>query len=282
MLKAEERKKEAERKANASDQERAKKSKAPSEASSRGTNTPSGRPSKHQLLSVTSNSLKRPGSPNISEASGNESSRKKHRKFDGNAGSQPIQPPSRPGSPNLLPPSSSVPDATRPPNSRNPSSFSRPLHSNAGSGSEGEAAGSGGEMSDGTRRKQTLKLKMGSKRGTPQGSRAASPERAPATVPPARTATPGKLETRSLPYSLREGVLTIRPAVNASDPNERSIPTAEELRAKIPPEGINLNALLNIFNIKKGVDSERKTQFTKLMRANSRWDSTSKLLKPLH
>lgn len=205
MLKAEERKKEAERKANASDQERAKKPKAPSEASSRGTNTPSGRPSKHQLPSVTSKSLKRPGSPNISEASGNESSRKKHRKFDGNAGSQPIQPPSRPMSPSLLPPSSSVPDATRPPNSRNPSSFSRLPHSNAGSGSEGEAAGSGGEMSDGTRRKQTLKLKMGSKRGTPQGSRAASPERAPATVPPARTATPGKFENRPdpIPYVLR-------------------------------------------------------------------------------
>lgn len=207
MLKEEERKKEAERKANASDQERAKKSKAPSEASSRGTNTPSGRPSKHHLPSVTSKSLKRPGSPNISEASGNESSRKKHRKFDGNAGSQPIQPPSRPMSPMLLQPSS-VPDATRPPNSRNPSSFSRPPRSNAGSGSEGEAAGSGGEMSDGTRRKQTLKLKMGSKMGTPQGSRAASPERAPAAVPPARTATPGKFESisDSIPCVLRGNV----------------------------------------------------------------------------
>jgi transcription initiation factor TFIIF subunit alpha len=41
--------------------------------STMGANTPSGRPEKHKLKS----SSKRPGSPNLSEASGNESSRKK-------------------------------------------------------------------------------------------------------------------------------------------------------------------------------------------------------------
>ena len=49
-------------------------------------------------------------------------------------------------------------------------------------------------MSDGTRRKQTIKLNMGSKKGTPQASRAGSPERGQAAPPPARTGTPGKYQ----------------------------------------------------------------------------------------
>lgn len=309
MLKEEERKKEAERKANASDQEKAKKSKAPSEASTRGTNTPSGRFSKHPLPSASSKSLKRPGSPNISEASGNESSRKKHRKFDGKVGSsQPIQPPSRPTSPNLLPPSSSAPDGARPAISRNPSSFSRHPRSNAGSGSEGEAAGSAAEMSDGTRRKQTLKLNMGSsKKGTPQGSRAGSPDRgagAPTAI--VRTGTPSSSGMfghspniiawlLEVPYADNTLTAVAAAAVNANNnannnnannanakEPEPPLPTAEELRAMIPPQGLTLNELLIAFGIKKGVDGDRKTQFTKLMRANSRWDSSSKLLYPLH
>ncbi|KAF1841904.1 uncharacterized protein K460DRAFT_369927 [Cucurbitaria berberidis CBS 394.84] len=48
---------------------------APSGTSSKGSNTPSG---SHKP--VDSKSKKRPGSPNLSEASGNESSRKKHKK----------------------------------------------------------------------------------------------------------------------------------------------------------------------------------------------------------
>ena len=63
---------------------------------------------------------------------------------------------------------------------------------------------------------------------------------------------------------------------------EPPLPSAEELRAMIPPQGLTLNELLIAFGIKKGVDNDRKTQFTKLMRANSRWDSSSKLLYPLH
>ena len=47
-------------------------------------------------------------------------------------------------------------------------------------------------MSDGTRRKQTLKINMKSRAGSPRASRGASPDRGPAVVPPARTGTPGK------------------------------------------------------------------------------------------
>lgn len=176
LAKAEERKKEEARMANTSDREKSKHSKFSSGASSRGTNTPSGRPSKHHLPSTKpSSSLKRPGSPNISEASGNESSRKKHKK-NGVSSSQTIQAPSRPTSPSLVPPNSSAPGA----------GIKRP-RSNAGSGSEGEAAGSGGEMSDGARRRIKLKLSQPSANGTPARSRAVSP-----SAPPARTGTPGK------------------------------------------------------------------------------------------
>ena len=141
-------------------------------------------------------------------------------------------------------------------------------------------------MSDGTRRKQMPKLSMGSKKGTPQGSRAGSPDRGHA--PAARTGTPGMFGHSpniiawllGLPYADN-----LTPAVNAianGGSAEPPLPTAEELRAMIPPQGLTLNELLIAFGIKKGVDNDRKAQFTKLMRANSRWDSSSKLLYPLH
>ncbi|KAL8832037.1 MAG: hypothetical protein Q9191_000530 [Dirinaria sp. TL-2023a] len=240
LAKAEERKKEEAKAANASDREKAKTPKISSGASSRGTNTPSGRASKNPLPPTKpSSSLKRPGSPNMSEASGNESSRKKHKK-NGFAASQPPQPPSRPMSPNLAPPSSSAPAV----GSKRP-------RSNAGSGSEGEAAGSGGEMSDNTRRRVKLKLSQPSANGTPQLSRAGSP-----SAPPARTGTPAT-ESAVLP-----------------------LPTAEELRSKIPPQGISVTKLVAIYKTQV-VDDERKKAFTKLMKDNSRYDKESKLLKPV-
>lgn len=152
-------------------------SKLPSGASSKGTNTPSGRP-KHSDPLKKAKSLKRPGSPNLSESSGNESSRKKHKKK--HASSQPTgtstpTPGSRPMSPA---PSASQPAprkssilkltvassklseiSSAPPN---PS----PVQGNAMS--DGEATG--GEMSDVSRPKK-LKLRV----GTPSGSRAGSP-----------------------------------------------------------------------------------------------------------
>lgn len=51
-------------------------------ASSRGTNTPSGRTEKHDQPRL-GNSAKRPGSPDLSDLSGNESSRKKFKSLNG-------------------------------------------------------------------------------------------------------------------------------------------------------------------------------------------------------
>jgi transcription initiation factor TFIIF subunit alpha len=155
-------------------------SKLPSGASSKGTNTPSGRP-KHSDPLKKHKSLKRSGSPGLSESSGNESSRKKLKKK--HASSQPTGtstpiPGSRPMSP--APSSQPLPDAGSRKRSivkltvassklseissalPNPS----PVQGNAMS--DGEATA--GEMSDVSRPKK-IKIKF----GTPSGSRAGSP-----------------------------------------------------------------------------------------------------------
>ncbi|KAF4971950.1 hypothetical protein FZEAL_9720 [Fusarium zealandicum] len=112
---------------------------------SKGTNTPSG---KKLEGSKKTKSLKRAGSPALSESSGNESSRKKLKKNATSAAA------SRSGTP--LPPGAAARRAMA-----------------AGSGSDGEVTA--GEMSDGAPRKKKLKLVSGSARGTPTASRAGSP-----------------------------------------------------------------------------------------------------------
>ncbi|KAF2007009.1 hypothetical protein P154DRAFT_529400 [Amniculicola lignicola CBS 123094] len=111
--------------------------KGPSGASTKGTTTPSG---VHKA--VDANKKKRPGSPNLSEASGNESSRKKHKKkhHDG-------------------PRKSSL------------------AHLSAESARRGPGSGSESEMTDaGKKKKKHNKLKLGvSPHGSPSSSRAGSP-----------------------------------------------------------------------------------------------------------
>ena len=139
-----------------------------------GTSTPSHRPQKSNTIplsrTASTSSLKRPGSPLASDASGNESSRKKAKKSKhlhptNASSSQPQtqqQPISRPNSPPIPPSSAPQPSAKRP--------------RGAGPGSDSEGgAQSGGEMSDGTRKRQKLRLTLGSKEGSPNGSRAGSP-----------------------------------------------------------------------------------------------------------
>ena len=183
-------------------------------SSSKGTNTPSYGLSKHLdplKRSVSSNNLKRSGSPIDSEASGNESARKKPRKKQDPAPSQPqlqanntLQPPSRPSSP-ALPSSASQPTLSRKPSSI-PTKRSHAGGPGSGSDTEG-GAGSGGEMSDGTQRRVRLKLGMPSKNGTPQGSRSGSPE-VPSVMAAGSTTKSGKALGRtaspgmSLPISL--------------------------------------------------------------------------------
>ncbi|KAI9709397.1 MAG: hypothetical protein M1828_002518 [Chrysothrix sp. TS-e1954] len=127
-------------------------------ASTKGTNTPSGRPSKHDgpLRTV----LKRPGSPNLSEASGSESAKKKLKKNhlvpNGSTISRTATPLNAPGSPGS--------DTQR-------SGQKRPVASAASSGSDGET-------SDAKRRVKKQKLGSGlpsSQGGSPNTSRPGSP-----------------------------------------------------------------------------------------------------------
>lgn len=79
-----ERQEEEDRKKAEEEKNKVNGEKAPSGTSSAGTNTPVGRAEKHaepsKLPASVGNALKRPGSPNLSEASGSESSKKRHKK----------------------------------------------------------------------------------------------------------------------------------------------------------------------------------------------------------
>ena len=119
----------------------------------KGTLTPQGK-QKHGDLVKKTKSLKRAGSPALSESSGNESSRKKMKK------SRTTAPGSRAGTP--------LPQGT---------AVRRPKVGGAGSGSDGEATG--GEMSDGAGPRKKIKVMGSSAKGTPAVSRAGSPNPAP-------------------------------------------------------------------------------------------------------
>jgi transcription initiation factor TFIIF subunit alpha len=200
---SEERKREEERK----EQEKGKgkeSGKPGSGASSRGTNTPSGRGKTVDLLQK---SKKRPGSPNLSDASGNESSRKKIKKTHASGtatpgGRSPTDGErSRQGS---VAPSAPV---------RKPSAFG------AGSGSD----------TDGTSRGPRLKLTVGkaggSRSGTPSSSRAGSPA--------AQAPAAGKIGSRAG-----------SPATSSAGPQGSTskapskFPISKEVRFKNHPTGV--------------------------------------------
>ncbi|KAI9845382.1 MAG: hypothetical protein M1838_001737 [Thelocarpon superellum] len=170
--------------------------KVPSGASSKGNNTPAGRAKFTDSLKRSTASLKRPGSPDLSETSGTETTRKRPKKKHGSSQPTGTSTPKGESGPHSPVPSSSAPDLGRAlprkssvirlsvdssklseisaaapkPNLR------RPAVGGAGSGSDGEATG--GEMSEGGRHKK-IKLRLNSKgsplSGSPPGSRAGSP-----------------------------------------------------------------------------------------------------------
>ena len=73
-------------------------------------------------------------------------------------------------------------------------------------------------------------------------------------------------------------MLTFSPPANENP--TLPLPSAEELRSKIPPQGISVGKLLAIYKAQV-VGDERKKAFTKLMKDNSKYDKESKLLKPI-
>ncbi|MBE7180423.1 MAG: hypothetical protein INR71_04285 [Terriglobus roseus] len=184
--KEEERKREEE--AKAAEKGKSREDKLPSEVS-----TPSGRASKHAAppmqKSASSNSLKRPNSPNASDLSGNESSRKKQKQSHLVSRMSPGPPDSR---------------------GRQPSLVGRRLQG-AGSGSDTDASAN-------TRRlkKQQQRIAL-SPNGTPGASRAGSPDAtgaresragSPAAQQAKKPATTGPMPTTDeiLPLLPPEGI----------------------------------------------------------------------------
>lgn len=181
-------------------------SKLPSGASSKGTNTPSGRPKHTDPLKKSKSTLKRAGSPNLSESSGNESSRKKlkkkHHTSPGTSGTSTPVPGSRPMSPA---PSGQARKSSVIKLNVNPSKLSEiqnappnPSPVYGGSMSDGEATG--GEMSDGGKKKK-IKLRIGS----PSGSRAGSPA-------PGRAASAGVGSRAGSPAAQGQSMGSISPS----------------------------------------------------------------------
>ncbi|KFZ17076.1 hypothetical protein V501_01915 [Pseudogymnoascus sp. VKM F-4519 (FW-2642)] len=263
-------------------------------ASTKGTTTPIGRPrstdphKKH-------NHLKRAGSPNLSasETSGNESTRKKHKKKHMLSSSQPTGTSTpRSGSPH---PSSSAPAGGVSPRK---SSIVK-LHVNSSRLSDIQAntphpAMSDSEMSDGAggkKRKSGIKLRLGnsaspSRAGSPaNGSRAGSPTQAQGMAPlslsptsqiPFRPTSPPKPRGGS-PASAR----VTNSSAGAASPIRPIM--ADEIAAAIPAEGIAIGMLLKIFSgrIKgNGKDKEDREKFIKLVKENSVFSQEDKLLRP--
>jgi len=260
----EEKQKEIDRKKDEEAKNKAKlesASKLPSGASSKGTSTPSGRP-KHSDPLKKVKSLKRPGSPNLSESSGNESSRKKlkkkHQSSRASGTSTPI-PGSRPMSPepagSQSPRKSSIVKLTVNPNkvSNIQSAPPNPSPVRSGAASDGEATG--GEMSDGGRKK-AIKLRFNN---TPNGSRAGSP------VPGAGGSRSGS------------------PAAGSGSPGRAQSPAsnqvqAHEVLAALPASGITLKDLLKGFSGRVQSEQDKK-HFINLVKENSKY-GPDKLLRP--
>jgi hypothetical protein len=369
-LKEEERKKEEEKRPIPSDPEKGKTTSTPHSSGTSAKDVTTGANGSTKVQGPTktsSDTLKRSGSPNVSEVSGTETPRKKHKKQHLPPSQPPTNPPSRPSSPPASQPSlsatTSEPTRSTPANSRKPSAATLPAdtlkpsnpradgkrpRSHAGSGSERDTAGSGGEGTDGARKKLMLKFsKSGSKNVTPLVSRVGSPapwsgdtagkgkgnasvgkgnipvgngavgNGAVGNVPGGKTAVGnvpvGNPPISNIPvgnapvgpalaagksFSLYESPGYCLPSLNLSalcfiflrlGPECQSrrlthtidhFPTAEELRAYIPPEGIKVGDLLAHFR-GQVVGDARKRRFTELMRENSTYDKPSKLLKPL-
>lgn len=212
--------------------------------SSSGTNTPSGRKEKRGSdreagsikKSSSSRSLKRPGSPNLSEASGTDaSSRKKKLKSKHLPSTQPTPGGSRPMSPGNVPPSSSAPHTLDP-------AAALKARKRLGAGVAGSDTDTmlsdrdGGAMSDGSR-KQRIRLKMSASpppttgTGTQPSSRAASPTPTPAVSPMA-------------------------------------FPSVQDIKNAIPTEGISIKDLMKVVAHPK----ERREEFVKLVRGVARMD----------
>jgi transcription initiation factor TFIIF subunit alpha len=215
--------------------------------------------------SSSSKSLKRPGSPNLSDASGTDASlARKKTKNRHLSSAHPTPHPSRPISPTNVPPSSSAPISGIRKDSNNlqldptnPAKKRKSFAPGAGSDTETAAFSDGGVMSDHSRQQKRLKLNLNASDGsrssnwqTPQGgSRANSPRPTVAAVQAPRP-----------------------------EPDPSTYPTAAEVYAAIPAGGITTNDLSNKFRSR--YRKEDRSQMLNRIREVARFDKPTRLLFP--
>ncbi|KAI1107932.1 Rap30/74 interaction domain-containing protein [Jackrogersella minutella] len=206
---------------------------------SKGNSTPQGKKAAAEAAKK-GKSLKRPGSPMVSDSSGTESTRKKKKISHDSRGTTPLP-------------------------------LRRPK---AGAGSTSDGEGTAGEMSDGAGGKKkrlgpSAAGGIGSSRGTPAGSRAGSP------VPPQGIANKGSsagpraaspnVPAQSPTQESPGLIITAQEIVDA-------LPT--------PPEGITIGILMRKFQnrIDRPGCLERK-DWLKLVRENADFNTAEKLLR---
>ncbi|PLB44668.1 hypothetical protein P170DRAFT_417508 [Aspergillus steynii IBT 23096] len=248
-----ERVKEEERKA---EEEKNKKDPA---TSSKGGNTPSGRPKHADPLKKGSATAtrRRLGSPNVSDASGTDTSRKKGK-------SKHAQPTPQPSSRPMSPMASSTAPVSKKRVRNGPGG-------GAGSTSDVDpGAGSGAEMSESGKTKK-LKLNppsLASRGGTPQGSRASSP-------------TP--LANRSFSGSRVSSPEPLKGQIRVSTPglsNSQAFPSPAEIHAAIPQSGILSSDLLKIFRPRIGDSKENHRRFIAIVKDVGVYGKEDRLLRP--
>ncbi|KAJ5667917.1 uncharacterized protein N7477_006487 [Penicillium maclennaniae] len=259
-----ERQKEEERKAEE------EKNQKESASSSKGSNTPSGRPKHTDPLKKSSASLKRPGSPNASDASGTDTSRKKmknkHQSWQPNP-----QPASRP-----ISPSASQAGKKR---------VRNPHLGGSGSGSDVDIGiGSGPEISESGKVK---KLKLNppsatSRGGTPQGSRAGSPIAGRAFSGSRASSPEGTSRGMcSIDTSQIDGTDSDSSGKGRGTPGPTgSFPTPAEVHAAIPPSGILTGDLSRAFRSRLGPSKENHQRFIEIVKKVSVYGKEDRMLRP--
>jgi transcription initiation factor TFIIF subunit alpha len=275
----EEKQKEIDKKKDEEAKNKAKaESKLPSGASSKGTNTPSGRP-KHPDPLKKPKGLKRPGSPGLSESSGNESSRKKPKKKHQSSQQATGTSTPLPGSRQISPAPTSQPASGQSPRKSsiiklnvNASKLSEiqsappnPSPIMGGSMSDGEATGA--EMSDGGQKKK-IKLRIGGR--SPGGSRAGTPA-------PGRAGSPGGGSRAGSPAVQPQNSPPQSPPPTGTGPLQPA-----DIVGALPSTGISIVDLMRLFSARVGENNPTKTpksEFIRLVKEHSKYGS-DKLLRP--
>lgn len=188
--------------------------------------------------SSSTRSLKRPGSPNLSDASGTDASttHKKKHKSKHLSSTRPTPGPSRPMSPANVPPGGSAAQNLDPSSAALSKVRRRMAGSNAGSDTD-KSDRDGGAMSDGSLARQRLKWKVS------------------ASLPPGVAGT-------TSPQS------TSRAGSPAAPKSPQELPSAQEIKNAIPPEGMHIKDLMRTVAHPK----EQRAAFVALMRSVARLD----------